>query len=82
MVDAAAQGLGIAYVASWAAEAAFAESRLRTVPPVWMHEPERLAVYYPGYRAVPPALRAFLDVVRDVLVQSTSRTGGAVLPTS
>jgi hypothetical protein len=31
-----------------------------------MHEPERVAVYYPGHRAVPPALRAFLDVVRDV----------------
>jgi DNA-binding transcriptional LysR family regulator len=66
MVDAAAQGLGIAYVASWAAEAAIAEGRLRTVLSTWMHEPERAAVYYPGHRAVPPALRAFLDVVRDV----------------
>jgi DNA-binding transcriptional LysR family regulator len=66
MVEAAVQGLGIAYVANWVAEAALAEGRLRTVLSAWMHEPERVAVYYPGHRAVPPALRAFLDVVRDV----------------
>lgn len=66
MTDAAAQGLGIAYVASWAAETALAEGQLRTVLSTWTHEPELAAVYYPGHRAVPPALRAFLDVVRDV----------------
>jgi DNA-binding transcriptional LysR family regulator len=66
MVEAAAQGLGIAYVANWAAEAALAEGRLRTVLSAWMHGSEAVAVYYPGHRAVPPALRAFLDVVRDV----------------
>jgi DNA-binding transcriptional LysR family regulator len=65
MVEAAMQGLGIAYVANWVAEAAIAEGRLRRVLSAWMHEPERVAVYYPGHRAVPPALRAFLDVVRD-----------------
>ncbi|WP_114857936.1 LysR family transcriptional regulator [Azospirillum brasilense] len=68
MADAAAQGLGIAYVANWAAEAALAEGRLRTVLPAWMHKPERAAVYYPGHRAVPPALRAFLDVVKTMPV--------------
>jgi len=66
MVEAAMQGLGIAYVANWVAEAALAEGRLRTVLSAWMHESEAVAVYYPGHRAVPPALRAFLDVVRDV----------------
>lgn len=66
MVDAAAQGLGLAYVVSWAAEAALADGRLRTVLPAWMHKPERAAVYYPGHRAVPPALRAFLDIVKTM----------------
>jgi DNA-binding transcriptional LysR family regulator len=66
MVESALQGLGIAYVANWVAEAAIAEGRLRRVLSTWMHEPERVAVYYPGHRTVPPALRAFLDVVRDV----------------
>ncbi len=66
MVEAAVQGLGVAYVANWVAEEALAEGRLRTVLSTWMHEPERVAVYYPGHRAVPPALRAFLDVVRHI----------------
>jgi DNA-binding transcriptional LysR family regulator len=66
MVDAAVRGLGIAYVANWAAASAIAEGRLRQVLPKWMHEPEGVAVYYPGHRAIPPALRAFLDVVRGV----------------
>jgi DNA-binding transcriptional LysR family regulator len=66
MVEAAVQGLAIAYVTNWVAEAALAEGRLRTVLSAWMHGSEAVAVYYPGHRAVPPALRAFLDVVRDV----------------
>ena len=66
MVDAAVQGLGIAYVSTWVAEVAIAEGRVRRVLSAWMHAPERVAVYYPGHRAVPPALRAFLDVVRGV----------------
>ena len=66
MVDAAVRGLGIAYVANWAAASAITEGRLREVLPAWMREPEAVAVYYPGHRAIPPALRAFLDVVRGV----------------
>jgi DNA-binding transcriptional LysR family regulator len=64
MVDAAIRGLGIAYVASPAAETALAEGRLRRVLEPWTPAPERVAIYYPGHRAVPPALRAFLDVVK------------------
>ncbi|HEY4547470.1 MAG TPA: LysR family transcriptional regulator [Pedomonas sp.] len=66
MVEAAVRGLGIAYVANWAAQSAVAKGQVRTVLSSWMHEPERVAVYYPGHRAVPPALRAFLDVVKSV----------------
>lgn len=64
MVDAAVKGLGIAYVASPAAEAALAEGQLRQVLAAWAPAPEGVAVYYPGHRAVPPALRAFLDAVK------------------
>jgi DNA-binding transcriptional LysR family regulator len=64
MVDAARAGLGIAYVAGQAAEAALAEGSVRQVLAAWTPAPEALAVYYPGHRAVPPALRAFLDAVR------------------
>lgn len=64
MVDAAGKGLGVAYVASPAAEGALAEGRLRRILAAWTPAPERVAIYYPGHRAVPPALRAFLDVVK------------------
>jgi DNA-binding transcriptional LysR family regulator len=65
MVEAAINGLGIAYVAGPAAAAAVSAGILREVLPAWMPPAEALAVYYPGHRAVPPALRAFLDVVRE-----------------
>lgn len=64
MVEAAIKGLGIAYVASPAAEAALARGQLRQVLSPWTPAPERIAIYYPGHRAVPPALRAFLDVAK------------------
>jgi len=65
MVEAAMQGLGIAYVADAAATAALKAKQLRQVLADWMPAAETLAVYYPGHRAVPPALRAFLDVVKE-----------------
>lgn len=64
MVDAAIAGLGIAYVVGPAAEAALADGRLRQVLAAWTPAPEAVALYYPGHRAVPPALRAFLDCVK------------------
>lgn len=66
MVDAAVRGLGIAYVIAPAAAAALGAGELRPVLAGWMSPPERMAIYYPGHRAVPPALRAFLDVARNV----------------
>jgi DNA-binding transcriptional LysR family regulator len=66
MVEAAIEGLGIAYVADWAAETALSDGRLNRVLTSWTPAPEALAVYYPGHRAVQPALRAFLDVVKDL----------------
>ncbi|CEJ12509.1 HTH-type transcriptional regulator DmlR [bacterium YEK0313] len=65
MVDAAVKGLGIAYVADWAAETALRAGLVREVLAAWMHPPEAAAIYYPGHRAVPPALRAFLDIVKE-----------------
>ncbi|WP_244491374.1 LysR family transcriptional regulator [Bosea sp. Root381] len=64
MVEAAIKGLGIAYVASPAADAALAAGHLRRLLPAWTPAPEKIAIYYPGHRAVPPALRALLDVIK------------------
>jgi DNA-binding transcriptional LysR family regulator len=65
MVDAAAQGLGVAYVAAPAASAALAADDVREVLSDWTQAVERLAIYYPGRRAVPPPLRALLDVAKE-----------------
>jgi DNA-binding transcriptional LysR family regulator len=65
MVEAAVSGLGIPYVANWAARPAIDRGELQPVLTSWMHGPERMAIYYPGHRAVPPALRAFLDVAKS-----------------
>ena len=56
--------LGIAYVAGPAAEAALKDGRLRRILSAWTPDSEKIGVYYPGHRAVPPPLRAFLDVVK------------------
>ncbi len=66
MIDAAIAGLGIAYVPALAAAPALARGQLREVLAEWTQATEEVAVYYPNRRAVPLALRAFLDVVREV----------------
>ncbi len=66
MVDAAIAGLGIAYVPALAAGPALARGQVREVLAEWTQATEEVAVYYPNRRAVPLALRAFLDVVREV----------------
>ena len=66
MVDAAVQGLGVAYVVEAAASAALAAGQVVEVLAPWLQATEAAAVYYPGHRAVPLALRAFLDIVREV----------------
>ncbi|MDX8450919.1 LysR family transcriptional regulator, partial [Mesorhizobium captivum] len=52
MVEAAREGLGVAYVADWAVEAALSEGSLRKILTAWVPAPEEVAVYYPGHRAV------------------------------
>ncbi|MBX9907508.1 MAG: LysR family transcriptional regulator [Beijerinckiaceae bacterium] len=64
MVDAAIAGLGVAYVASPAADPALEDGRLRRILSTWTPASESIAIYYSGHRAVPPPLRAFLDVVK------------------
>jgi len=63
MVDAAVQGLGVAYVVEAAASAA---GWVVEVLVPWLQAREAAAVYYPEHRALPLALRAFLDLVREV----------------
>lgn len=65
MVQAAADGLGIAYVPDREAQPFLDDGRLVPVLGDWCPEIPGLFLYYPGGRLVPAGLRAFIDVLRE-----------------
>ena len=67
MVESAVDGLGIAYVPERAAKPYLDEARLVAVLEDWCPSIPGLFLYYPGRRHVPSPLRAFIDVLREVL---------------
>ncbi len=66
MADAAADGLGIAYVHAWAAQSYLNAGRLVAVLDDWSPPLPGLFLYYPSRRQPPSALRAFIDVLKEV----------------
>lgn len=66
MVEAAADGLGIAYVPETVARAMLDDGRLRTVLEDWCPVIPGLRLYYSGHRHVPASLRAFIDLIREL----------------
>lgn len=66
MVQGAADGLGIAYVPQSFAQKKLDAGRLVTVLNDWCPPIPGLVLYYPGYRYVPSALRAFIDVMKEI----------------
>jgi DNA-binding transcriptional LysR family regulator len=67
MPEAALQGVGLAYVSEWSVAEHITAGRLIRVLDDWTPPYPGLAVYYPGHRHVPAGLRAFIDVVREVM---------------
>ena len=67
MAEAAANGHGIAFVPDRVAAPGLAAGRLVAVLDEWCPQIQGLFLYYPGHRQVPPPLRAFIDVLREVL---------------
>lgn len=65
MVEAAADGLGIAFVPEGFARDLLDDGRLVTVLEDWCPPFPGLTLYYPGHRYVPAALRAFIDVLKE-----------------
>jgi DNA-binding transcriptional LysR family regulator len=65
MVQAAADGLGIAYVPEAFAREALRSGRLVAVLADWCPPIPGLTLYYPGNRHMPAALRAFIDVLKE-----------------
>lgn len=64
MADAAARGLGIAYLAEHIAAPYLREGRLVPALADWCPPVPGLFLYYPGHRHVPSGLRALIDVVQ------------------
>ncbi len=64
MAEAAAAGLGIAYLAERWAAPLIAYGALVPVLDEWCPMIPGLFLYYPGHRHVPAALRAFIDVLK------------------
>jgi DNA-binding transcriptional LysR family regulator len=64
MVEAAAGGLGIAYVPEPVARPLLDKGGLATVLEDWCPPIPGLCLYYSGHRHVPATLRAFIDVLR------------------
>ncbi|CAM4270557.1 LysR family transcriptional regulator [Bordetella muralis] len=65
MVEAAAQGLGIAFVPEPYAAPYFGAKRLLPLLEDWCPDIPGLFLYFPSNRHVPPALRALIDVVKQ-----------------
>ena len=66
MAEAAVSGLGIAYVPIRSAQPWIDRDLLVTVLDDWCPWIPGLFLYYPGHRHVPPGLRAFIDVLKEV----------------
>jgi DNA-binding transcriptional LysR family regulator len=73
MVDAAVDGLGIAFVPERVARPFLHDGRLRALLEDWSPAIPGLCLYYPGHRHIPPALRVFIGDLRaaDALARST-----------
>lgn len=69
MVEAAIDGLGIAYVPEPYAQSALDDGRLVTVLEDWCPRIPGLSLYFPGNRHVPASLRAFLDTLQALRSQ-------------
>lgn len=66
MAEAAAEGLGIAYVPENTARPHLARGEVVIVLDDWCPQIPGLFLYYPGHRHVPAGLRAFIDVLKEL----------------
>ena len=65
MAEAAASGLGIAYLSDHAARPWIEGGKLLTLLDDWCPWIPGLFLYYPGHRHLPPGLRMFIDVLKQ-----------------
>ncbi|PAP98194.1 LysR family transcriptional regulator [Mesorhizobium mediterraneum] len=65
MAEAAVAGLGVAYISDKSAQSYIEQGALVSLLEDWCPAIPGLFLYYPGHRLVPPALRAFIDVLKE-----------------
>jgi DNA-binding transcriptional LysR family regulator len=65
MLEAALEGVGLAYLSEWSVREAIAAGRLVPVLEDWCPPYPGLCLYYPGRRHVPAGLRALIDLIRE-----------------
>jgi DNA-binding transcriptional LysR family regulator len=68
MALAARRGLGVAFVSERTVRPYIASGELEILLGDWSPEYPGLCLYYPGHRHMPPALRAFLDVLKATAI--------------
>ena len=66
-IAAACAGAGLAFEAEWLVRDHIAAGRLERVLTDWTPPFAGLCLYYPGHRHVPAGLRAFIDVMREMV---------------
>ncbi|PYE25454.1 DNA-binding transcriptional LysR family regulator [Paraburkholderia silvatlantica] len=66
MLEAALQGLGIAFVPQRLAQPHLDDRSLRALLDEWCPSYSGLFLYYPGHRHVPAGLRAFIGVLKEL----------------
>jgi DNA-binding transcriptional LysR family regulator len=67
MIEAALEGVGLVWVSEWDVADHVAAGRLVRVLEDWTPPFPGLRLYYPGHRHVPAGLRAFIDLIREVM---------------
>src|ERR1700761_1848215 len=65
MIDAALEGLGLAFVSDWWVSEHLAKGRLQAVLEDWTPPFPGLCLYYPRHRHMTAGLRAFIDLIRE-----------------
>jgi len=65
MLEAALEGVGLAYLSEWSVREHIAAGRLVSVLEDWCPPYPGLCLYYPGRRHVPAGLRALIALIRE-----------------
>jgi DNA-binding transcriptional LysR family regulator len=73
MAQASRAGIGLAYVGEWMVADDIASGRLVEVLSQWTPSYPGYCLYYPGRRHMAASLRAFVDLVREIVFRNRAK---------